>query len=297
MKMRRWAAIACAALAIASATACAPVKTQTTGAMREGDPIPAAKKVQAAADKLPEKFKQAGKLRIVMSDGTAPLNVPDTATGEVEGFNPDLARQVGAVLGVKVEITGVPIDQIIPGIEAGRYDAVFSNFSITDARLKVLDFAEYYFSASGLGVQAGNPQGIDLDHMCGRRIGVSNGSFQMTDTLPEYSQSCADKGEPKIDIAAFPDQQKAALALLSGRVDATVTDGPVLAYASSKEPRIERAGEVKGSNVGVGAPKGDGLIEALSAALQELIDNGTYERILKSYGMDHLAVKEAKVVK
>ncbi|GAA2104587.1 MULTISPECIES: ABC transporter substrate-binding protein [Brevibacterium] len=295
--MRRAAGTAIAVAALMCAVAgCTPVKTETTGALAVGDDVPLTGEIAAIAQMVPEDVAEDGALTVVTSDGMAPLNVPDTATGEVEGFNPDLARQVGAVLGLEVDIHAVTLDQIIPGIEAGRYETTFSNMSIEPERLEVLDFVQYYFSSTGLGVLAGNPAGVDPERLCGKTVGVATGSFQMTKVLPDLSEECRSEGLPPVDVSAFPDQQKAALALLSGRVDATSMDGPVLAFASAQEPRIEEGARMtEGSNVGIGVPKDTGMAEAMSAAVQELMDNGVYERLLDKYGMRELGIDEAKV--
>lgn len=263
-----------------------------------GDPLPRAAEVPEIAALVPQKYKDAGKLRAVTTIGMAPLNLPDPATGTVHGFNPELAAQIAAVMGLDIDMQAVTIDQIIPGFQAGRYDITFANMSITDQRKEVLDFVQYYFSASGLGVKAGNPQKLDATNLCGHKIGVSNGSFQMNDTLPKMSDECTKAGKPKISIDAYPDQQKAATAVLSGREDAVVMDGPVLAYAISRDPQLENAAKMtEGSNVGIGVANDDPLLDATAKALQHLMDDGTYEKLLERFGMQDLALDTATIEK
>lgn len=295
-KAFRAVAVVAAATLMTALGACSPVKTGTTGTVGDGPAVQLAPRVDAIADTVPPEIRQAGQLKIAMTVGMAPLNAPDTATGEMEGLNPDLARQLGAVMGLDVQIQGATMDQILPGMQAGRYDVTMSNMDISADRLEVLDFVEYYFSATSLGVQEGNPQGLSVEDLCGKSIGVSNGSFQMTKVLPKQSKKCVDAGRPPVDIQAYPDQQKAALALISGRVDGTCMDGPVLLYASQLEPRITDLGKITdGSNVGIGVRRGSGMTETTSKALQYLIDNGQYQKILTRYGMDSVQIKEAKV--
>lgn len=289
-------AVAAAAILVVSLGACSPVKTGTTGTVGDGPAVPLVSRVDDIADQVPADIRQSGSLKIAMTVGMAPLNAPDTATGEMEGLNPDLARQLGAVLDLDVEIQGATMDQILPGMQAGRYDITMSNMDISADRLEVLDFVEYYFSATSLGVQEGNPQQLSVEDLCGKSVGVSNGSFQMTKVLPKHSKKCVESGKAPIDIQAYPDQQKAALALISGRVDGTCMDGPVLLYASKLEPRITDLGKITdGSNVGIGVRRDSGMTEVTSAALQHLIDNGQYQKILTRYGMDSVQIKEAKV--
>ena len=277
-------------------SACSPVKTDTTGAVGNGPPIEMSTAVPELAELVPEEYADRGYLNVVTTVGMAPLNIPDSATGQIEGFNPDLARHIAAVLDLEVKLSGASIDQIIPGMQAGRYDITFSNMAINDERLEVLDFVEYYFSGSALGVLEGNPLGLDADNLCGRAVGVSNGSYQMTKVLPKVSDECLQKAQSAISIQAYPDQQKAALALLSGRIDAVCMDGPVLAYATTQEPRLEKAANMtNGSHIGIGVNKHDRLVDAVQKALQYLIDTGVYEQLLERYGINDLGIEKAEV--
>lgn len=279
-----------------TATACAPVKTASSGTVGSSGSVPIAKRVDTIAETVPSEIREKGQLDVVMTVGMAPLNAPDSSTGEMEGFNPELARQLAGVLGLDIKISGASLDQILPGMQAGRYDVTLSNMDISEERLEVLDFVEYYFSATGLGGLSDSDEKLDVDNLCGKAIGVSNGSFQMTEVLPGLSEECTSAGKPAVDIEAFPDQQKAALALLSQRVDGASMDGPVLLYASTQEPRIEQVARMtSGSNVGIGVGKDTDMTEPVAAALQYLMDSGEYDRLLKKFGMETLALTEAKV--
>lgn len=281
--------------------ACSPVSTSSDGTASNttaSGSSTSISKVDKIANTVPEEYRSEGKLDVVTTIGMAPLNYPNTTTGEVEGFNSDLANAIADVLGLEADITTASIDQIIPGLESDRYDVTFANMAVTEERRAVLDFTEYYFTASSLGVPSGNPEGITPETMCGRSIGVSNGSYQMTKVIPEASTVCTDNGQEEINIQAFPEQQKAVVAMLSGRIDAVAMDGPVLAYAITQEPRLENAGKlVKGSNVGIGVVNDDPLNESISAALQHLMDDGTYNELLDKWGMSELALTEAKIQK
>lgn len=279
-----------------TSTACAPVKTASSGTVGSIDTVPLAKRVDKIADMVPPDVRKKGKLDTVMTVGMAPLNAPDSSTGEMEGFNPELARQLASVMGLDIKISGASLDQILPGMQAGRYDVTLSNMDISEERLEVLDFVEYYFSATGLGGLSDSDEELDVKNLCGKAIGVSNGSFQMTEVLPGLSDDCTSAGKAPIDIEAFPDQQKAALALLSQRVDGTSMDGPVLLYASTQEPRIEQVARMtSGSNVGIGVGKDTEMTEPVAAALQYLMDSGEYDRLLKKFGMETLTLSKAKV--
>jgi polar amino acid transport system substrate-binding protein len=226
-------------------------------------------------------------INAVMSISNAPLHYPaPEGSGDMLGVDPDLAKAIGGVMGVRVNVVGVTFDQIIPGLQSGRYDMSVSQMGITAERLKVLDFVEYFNSGTGLGTRAGNPLKLTVKSMCGHAIAVSNGSVQQAKYLPLLSAACVRAGRPPIDVRGFPDQQKGVLALVSGRIDGVFVDLPVLAYAVRNVPDI-MVGDTydAGSPVGIGLDKGNKLAPAVRAALVELRRTGIYQRILAKWAV------------
>jgi polar amino acid transport system substrate-binding protein len=253
---------------------------------------------EEAAALVPADIAEAGVLQMVTTVGMAPLNYPDEASGDLKGFNIDIMNDIGAVLGLEVEAEGASMDQIIPGIQAGRYDITASNMAITDERAEVLDFVQYYFANSSLATVAGNPDDVAADDLCGMSVGVSNGSFQQTIVMPDKSAACEEAGAKPIDVQSYSDQQKAVLALDSGRLQAVAGDTPILLYAASMNDRIEVGDKLTdGSILGIGMNEGSELVEAVSAAMDELISSGTYEETLDRYGISDLGIEKAEIKK
>lgn len=280
--------------------ACAPAAVEPADSA-DSDVVSEAitvEKVDDIAALLPADVADKGYMQVVTTLGMAPMNFPNTKTNEVEGFNPDLSKAVADVLGIERKLDTATIDQIIPGIDAKKYDVAFANMAITPERLEVLDLVEYYLSSSQVGVKQGNPENISIDDLCGHSVGVSNGSFQLNVVLPEISDACVAAGKQAIDIQAYPDQQKALLAVLSGRISAATMDGPILQYLMTKEPEIEAIGKVGPSGPSaIGAGKDSGMSPAIAAALQHLMDIGVYDELLAKWGIQELGVEEAKVLR
>ncbi|MFD1846665.1 ABC transporter substrate-binding protein [Arthrobacter flavus] len=253
---------------------------------------------ETAAALVPQDIADAGTLQMATTIGMAPLGYPDQQSGELVGFNVDIMNQVGEVLGLDVEVHGVSLDQIIPGMQAGRYDLTASNMAITDARQEVLDFVEYYFGASSLAFPTGNPKGLSPDNLCGSSVGVSIGSFQQTEVMPGLSEACEEAGSDAIDIQEFPDQQKAILAMNSGRIDAVAADSAILHYAAGQNDQVE-VGEnlTAGSVLGIGLPEGSPMVEAVHAAMNDLIETGIYQETLESYGIVDLGIEQSEIKK
>ncbi|MEX1080294.1 MAG: ABC transporter substrate-binding protein [Homoserinimonas sp.] len=289
------AAISVVAIALIGLTGCS-----ATTATPEPDTSsePSALFNEEAAALVPEAIAEAGVLQMVTTIGMAPLNFPDEASGDLQGFNIDIMNDLGAVLGLEVETEGATMDQIIPGIQAGRYDITASNMAITEERAKVLDFVQYYFANSSLATVKGNPDKISADDLCGKSVGVSNGSFQQTIVMPDKSTACEESGSEPIDVQSYSDQQKAVLALDSGRLQAVAGDTPILLYAASKNDRIEVGDKLTdGSILGIGMNEGSELVEAIAAAMAHLISSGSYEETLDRYGISDLGIDHAEIKK
>jgi polar amino acid transport system substrate-binding protein len=242
---------------------------------------------QAAADQLPERLRQAGKLVVVMNVSSAPVKFYASDNTTVIGLNADLARVIGRVLDIPVEIQDVQFDGIIPGLSAQRFDMAIASMAATAPRLEVLDMVRYGEWGTALAVGAGNPMQLTAENLCGHKIAVQQASIQADQRLPELSTKyCESGGNPKIEAVVLPSQNDAVLQLGSGRVDGVLADTPILGYAAAQQPdRLEMAAELNRSPVSIGLPKGSDLTPAVQAAMQVLMDSPTYGEIFAKWGM------------
>lgn len=282
----QFTALAAAAILIASLTGCEVEKdspTSESAATGSAQPVPEVQMVDSIAAKLPDEIKDAGKLKIVMTTSSPPAHF--TTDDGLEGLDRDIGQLIGDVFGVETEFIGVPIDQVVPGFQSGKYDLVVSQFTPSAERAKVLDFVNYAQSATSLAILS-DTQDLTIDTMCGKRIASQKGSIQATERVPEYSEKCTKEGKDEIQSKTFRDTTEALLALQSSRVDGVLADGPVNGYAAKKsDGKIVIAGSQPGEPVAVGSVKGDGLDKPVKAALEELSDDGAYEFVFKNWGM------------
>ena len=89
----------------------------------------------------------------------------------------------------------VNFDSIIPGMAAGRYDMTVSSMTPTDKRIAVIDFVDYMQIGNAIVVAKGQPR-LTQEALCGRRVGVLIGSYQLTTNIPDYDQKCVAAGRP-----------------------------------------------------------------------------------------------------
>jgi polar amino acid transport system substrate-binding protein len=250
---------------------------------------------QAAADLLPADIADAGVLEYG-TDAAYPPNEFKDANGDPIGWEIELADAVAAKLGLTSNYSIAKFDNIIPGITGAKYDVGVSSFFDTLERQQQVDMVDYYSTGTQWATRTGET--VDPDSACGLKVAVQNGTTQALDDLPARSQACVDAGQPAIELLGYDTQDEATSALTLGRADATAADSPVVGYAVlQSEGELELVGEVYDTFFyGMPVAKDrEGIAEAIQAALQSLIDDGTYTEILEGWGVESGAVDEITI--
>ena len=249
---------------------------------------------EAAAALLPAEIADSGKL-VVGTDAAYPPNEYKDADGNPIGWDVDLVEALGAKLGLEVEYEIASFDKIIPSITGGTMDMGMSSFTDNAERQKQVDFVDYYEAGILWAAPAGAT--VDPDDACGLKVAVQATTYEHTDELPAKSQACTDAGKPAIEITPFDTQDAAANAVVLGQADAMSADSPVTGYAIAQtDGKLEAAGDVFDSApYGFPVEKGSELAAAIQAAMQSLIDDGTYGDILAEWGVESGAVDTIEI--
>ncbi|WP_329585626.1 ABC transporter substrate-binding protein [Streptomyces sp. NBC_01362] len=284
--LRCLAALAVVAL---SATAC--------GRSGQGD-APSGAESQAAsgrtaAELLPTEYRQKGVLRVATAVGYPPMEMYEPGTTRLTGVDPDLAKALAGRLKLKLELTNAAFDGLIPGLESGRFDLVMSSMTDSAQRRKAVDFVDYFRTGGVIMTKQGNPQGIkSLTDLCGKTVVLAKGSSNLH-IGEEQNAKC----QEKMRISQSEDAPTGLLQLDSGRAVATIVDYPVAKMFTKKSSAYEVLPEQYGTAPwGIASAKSQGgLRDAVRKALQELIDNGGYKKILDTWGVGDSAVPEATV--
>ncbi|MGH3703977.1 MAG: ABC transporter substrate-binding protein [Agromyces sp.] len=249
---------------------------------------------EAAAALLPAEIADSGKL-VVGTDAAYPPNEYKDDDGNPIGWDVDLVDALGAKLGLEVKYEIASFDKIIPSITGGTMDLGMSSFTDNAERQKQVDFVDYYSAGILWAAPAGKT--VDPDDACGLKVAVQATTYEHTDELPAKSQACVDAGKPAIQITPFDTQDAAANAVVLGQADAMSADSPVTGYAIAQtDGKLEAAGDVFDSApYGFPVAKGSELAAAVQAAMQSLIDDGTYGDILAEWGVESGAVDTIEI--
>lgn len=212
---------------------------------------------------------------------------------KLTGWSVDLAHAMAAVLNVKFTYTPTSFDAVLPGIQNGRFDAGFASFGITPQRLQVLSFIpERSDGETYAGLKSSHISITALSQLCGRSVAVLTGAFDYQYLLSESKSVCTAKGHKAITLDQFTTQTAAELAVLSGRVQLTAGGSADLGYMVKQQPKMTLSPLVVNAVYNcIGVRKGDKLGTSLADALQQLINDGVYQQIMKKWGVSGLVSK------
>jgi polar amino acid transport system substrate-binding protein len=244
---------------------------------------------QALHDRLPATVLQRGTIRVGGSDPYPPaaFYAPDGRT--VIGFEPDLAAEMGRVLGVRFEFVNLSFSDLLPQLRRHKIDLAMASMTDNAEREKQADFVNYFQAGTAIIVQRGNPQGIStLKDLCGKVVAVAEGTVQV-DLLRRTQKGCT-AGE-RIDIRPYGDNANALLQLRTGRAAAALSDYPP-AVQLSTDPRtsahyqLAASTQYEPSPYGIGVAKDQtALRDSVREALEQVMRSGAYAEVLQRWGV------------
>lgn len=258
---------------------------------------------EKAAALLPAEFKTSG-LNAGSEIPYAPMEFFDENNKAV-GFEVDLLNAIAAKLGTTVTFEKQAFDTLIASLQAGNHDLAVSSMSDTVERQAALDFVDYFQGGASLIVAKGNPAKVTgLDALCGQTVTTESASWEV-DVLAAASKACTDAGKKELKTLALPSDGEAQNAVRAGNAIAYLSDSQAAAYAAKiagdgkyfdlivdpKSPNGYESGLI-----GVGVLKSNtGLTSAIHAAVQSLIDDGNYTKLLKKWNLESFAVASATI--
>lgn len=245
--------------------------------------IPAAAEEDAVYRTLDE-IKESGKVVIGVFSDKNPFGYVDE-NGEYQGYDIYFAERLAEDLGVEVEYVSTEAANRVEYLETGKVDIILANFTVTDERAEVVDFALPYMKVA-LGVVSPDDALItDPEELNGKTLIVAKGTTAETYFTANY---------PDVTLQKYDQYTEAYNALLDGRGDAFSTDNTeVLAWAIQNEGftvGIESLGDL--DTIAPAVSKGnDSLREWINDEIKALADEDFFhkdyeETLAPVYGED-----------
>jgi polar amino acid transport system substrate-binding protein len=276
-------------------------------AMAAGGAMPAAAQSSVAADPSLTETSQPALMKLLPADmaksktftvAVALGSPPDdfrNEKGEIAGWEIDILRAATQALGLELDLRPTTFDTLIPGLQAKRFDAAVGQMGVTVVREKVVDMIGTLTGNELFAALAENPIKVNsLDDLCGVTVATTRGSREMV-FAEEHQPKCAEAGKKPINALAFSDGNGAAEALMSRRADLFWLGSTAISYSvAQSKGRTKVVGSYTDTSyIGIAMPKGSDMAVPLQAAVQHLISDGTYQKIVTKWGLQDGAVKEA----
>ncbi len=248
-----------------------------TATVAEAQPTEAPTETQAAS-KLPD---LGGKtITVAVENAYPPFNKIDEATGQGVGWDYDTVREICKRINCVPEFKQAAWDGIFPAMQAGEYDMLADGVTITEDRAKIVDFSIPYVTIGQvLLVRADETASVDEIKanpklLVGTQLGTTN-------------EIVAKKNFPAERVKSFEDFGAAVLALLSKDIDGVVVDNvTALGFMNENPGKLKIDGQLTSDEqLGFVFPPGSELKNAVNAALQSMIDDGTLESLNKKWGL------------
>lgn len=240
--------------------------------------------VAAAMTAVFGQVAQAEPIRIATEGAYPPFNFVDES-GELKGFDVEVANALCEKMQVECVIVAQAWDGMIPGLKAGKYDAIIASMSITEKRKKAVDFTRPYYVAGAILVGPKDSDiAFDADKIKGKAIGVQRAST--------YANLMAAKF-PEAEVKTYDTVENHNLDLVAGRLDGVVAQR-IFMYNWLKNEGAEDRFEFKGDPVsdpefigygaGIAVDKSNpDLLKKLDDALGEIMADGTYDALNAEY--------------
>ena len=166
---------------------------------------------------LAAKIVDTGTVIVANDANYPPQSSIDKNTGDMVGFDVDVAKKMGELLNLDVQFENPAWETIPAGLQQGKYDVSIGSMTITPERQKVLDFTDpYYYTSGQVFVKKGGEQITGPSDLDGKTVGVGAAT-----TYYDYlkANTKADVKTYQTDADAFPD-------LANGNLDFVMTAGP-----------------------------------------------------------------------
>ena len=187
-------------------------------------PDPAAGGSSSQQGQTVEQIKKTGKIRIATFGDLPPYGYVKN-DGTRAGYDVALGNQIGKDLGVKVDWVQVNADGRVDSLKSDKVDLVLANFTVTDERKQVVDFADPYMKVSIGVVSPDSAKITSADQLKGKQLAVTKGTTAETFFTEKY---------PDVQLQKFDSKTQQFQAFKDGRVAALADDNTYL-YAWAKD--------------------------------------------------------------
>ena len=229
----------------------------------------------AAAGTTVARIKAAGSITVGVKFDQPGFGLKNPTTGDVEGFDVEIAKAVAAAIGPDVRIKYVEAvsKNREPFLQNGTVDMVVATYTINDTRKQVVDFAGPYFVAQqDIMVKATDSSIKSVADLAGKAVCTVKGSTSATNVAAKA---------PTAKVTLFDTYSQCGEALGDGRVVAVTTDNTILAGLVQASHGAYKLVDAPFSNepYGIGVKKGDDAFRTfINDRLEKMFADGSWAK-------------------
>ncbi|MCQ6257402.1 ABC transporter substrate-binding protein [Pseudomonas sp. Q11] len=250
------------------------------------------------AAELPASIKDKGEIVVAIMPNYPPMDFKDPATNQLTGLDYDLGNALAERLGIKIKWQETGFEQMINALTTDRVDMVLSGMTDTAERQASVTFVDYFTSGPQFYTLQKNKDTNEIIDLCGKKVGTSRRTTFPSEIAEWSKANCEAAGKPAINVVGTEGSADARAQLRQSRIDAAMQGSETLPYLKTQEKDMYKTVGLPISSqftgLGVSKKKPE-LSEAVKVALQSMIDDGSYQAILKKWELELGAIKTATI--
>ncbi len=251
-----------------------------------------------SAQTLPDHIAKAGVVRAALDVPYVPMEYRDPDSGELVGFDVDLAKAMADILGVKIEYQEGAFETLTPALQSKRVDMIMSGFYDRPARREYFDFINYLVAGGQMFTLQSSDTLKEPADLCGKTVSTIR-STNYPEVIKAFSdENCVKAGKEPISISEDSDVPQMLINVKSGRSDAAMQGLESIPTYMAQEPDTYKPlGEPLGSALmGIAFNKDDTVLrDAFVFALRKTIADGTYAKLIDKYKLNFSAYTDVTI--
>lgn len=240
-----------------------------------------------------------GELRILNNPIYPPMEFVNEKTGEVDGFDIDIGKEIASRLSLKPVFVKTSFNDLQSGIQTGRGDLIISGVTNTPARSEAMELVNYVISGPTFFTLSSNADVLKSQNdLCGKIVAGSRAAVALISDVQKWSkQNCVDNGKPAIVYEGVADSNAARLGMKQGRYNAVAQGSETLNWLLTQEPDTYNVlgDPISGTSIfAIGLKKGNLVLRnEVQNAINAMIADGSYEEILSKWQLNHNSIAGA----
>ncbi|WP_295735773.1 ABC transporter substrate-binding protein [uncultured Bartonella sp.] len=217
------------------------------------------------------------------------------------GSDADLVSAIAERMGKKLEIININWADWPLGLSSGKYDGVIANLTVTEERKEKFDFATYRHDIIGIYVKKSSSikEIKEAKDIAGLRV-ITDAGTNQEKLLLQWNDENVKNGLKPVEVQYYDDRALQTLALDSDRADAIFSVNAMQSLVAATTGKTRLVGTVNGgwpltADIAVGLPKNSPLTKPVADCINDLIADGTYEKILKRWNLWEEGISQSQI--